>query len=213
VKRYAIAALSPAPIIAGCVRATLFAFVACSLCAFAFAQQVTPRPGFSGVYPGMPIADLPTSLKPTSNIGEREGFVGADFIQVQFAHDSVNQVTVMYYYVPPNATTPIVDRPISLADAWRIHGVPGADPEFALYMAYLQKIEGLIDTRHQIAYRIRFPKTEFNRNAPALFDPATRVERVVYAKDRVEFAFNHQPIASRELLDTLGQRYRAAVAR
>jgi len=195
----------------------LVAVMICWLCSDASAQQPqssapSARAAFDGLYAGMPVADLPASLKQTTNMGEREGFVGPDYIQVQTVGDTVTQLAVIYY-APATGTQPAIDRKLSLADAWRIHGPAGDVPEFALYMAYLQKIEGLIDARHLIAYRLRFPKTEFSRNAPALFDPATRVERVVYVKDRVELAFNYQPISSRELLETIAQRYRIAVAK
>jgi hypothetical protein len=176
----------------------------------AAAQQ--PRLGFKGLYPGMPAADLPAPLTATGNMGEREGFVGSDYIQVQFVGGTVTQIAVVYYS-EPIGSTPRLDRRVSLDDAWRIHGPRDGVPEFAFYIAYLQRIEGLIDTRNFMAYRLRFPKPEFSRTAPALFDPRTLVERVVYASDRVELALNHQPIPSRELLETIARHYRAAVAK
>ncbi len=170
------------------------------------------RPGFNGLYPGMRVAELPSTLTRTGNIGELEGFVGPDYIQAQFSGDAVTQIAVIYYSAS-SRSMPIVDRKLSLADAWRIHAVGEDVPEFALYMAYLQKVEGLIDARNLIAYKLKFPKEEFSRNAPALFHPQTRVERVVYVKDRVELAFNYQPIGSRELLKTIAERYREALAK
>lgn len=177
------------------------------------AAAVQPiRPGFKGLYPGMRTSDLPDSLARTTNIGEREGFVGADHVQVQTVGDTVTQIAVIYH-AAQSGFMPSVDRRLTLADAWRIHAVSDEVPEFALYIAYLQRIEGLIDARNLIAYRLKFPKPEFSRDAPALFHPETRVERVVYAKDRGELAFNYQPIGSRALLNTIAERYRDAVTR
>jgi hypothetical protein len=170
------------------------------------------RPAFKGLYPGMRASDLPDSLTRTTNIGEREGFMGADRVQVQTVGDTVTQIAVIYYG-PQSGSMPSVDRKLALADAWRIHAVGNEVPEFALYIAYLQRIEGLIDARNLIAYRLKFPKPEFSRDAPALFHPETRVERVVYVKDRGELAFNYQPIGSRALLGTIAERYRDALAK
>lgn len=167
------------------------------------------RPGFKGLYPGMRAADLPASLTMT-RIGEREGYLGDDYVQVHVGSDTVTQIVVVYS-ASPSGSTPRIDRKLSLADAWRIHAVSKEVPPFGLYVAYLQRVEGLIDTKHWIAYKLTFPKPEFNRDAPALFDPGTRVEQVIYALDRVELAFNHQPIASRALLQRIAEAYRSAV--
>ena len=160
----------------------------------------------------MRASELPGSLSKTPNIGEREGFVGPDYIQAQIDGDTVTQIAIIYYSAPTKSL-PGIDRKLSLEDAWRIHAVGEDVPEFALYMAFLQKVEGLIDARNLIAYKMKFPKQEFSRNAPALFHPETRVERVTYVKDRGELAFNYQPISSRELLGTIAEQYRAALAK
>ncbi len=170
------------------------------------------RPGFKGLHPGMRASELPGTLTATANIGEREGFVGTDYIQAQVVGDTVTQIAVVYY-AAPSGSMPRLDRKLTLADAWRIHAVRDEVPEFALYLAYLQRIEGLIDSRDLIAYKLNFPKPEFSRHAPALFHPETRVERVMYVKDRGELAFNYQPIGSRELLKTIAEQYRAALAK
>jgi len=177
------------------------------------AAPVQPtRAAFKGLYPGMRATELPDSLTRTGNIGEREGFIGADRVQVQIVSDIVTQVAVIYS-AALSGSMPSVDRKLALADAWRIHAVSDEVPEFALYIAYLQRIEGLIDSRNLIAYKLKFPKPEFNRETPALFHPDTRVERVIYVKDRGELAFNYQPIGSRALLTTIAERYREALAK
>jgi hypothetical protein len=53
------------------------------------------RPGFKGLYPGMRVSELPSTLTSTISIGEREGFIGPDYIQVQFVGDTVKQIAVI----------------------------------------------------------------------------------------------------------------------
>jgi hypothetical protein len=130
-------------------RARVVVAAGCVLC-FSVAAQPA-RPGFKGLYPGMRASELPGTLTRTTNMGEREGFVGPDYIQAQIVGDTVTQIAVIYY-AAPSGSMPIVDRKLSLADAWRIHAVGEDVPAFALYMAYLQKVEGLIDSRNLIAY-------------------------------------------------------------
>jgi hypothetical protein len=178
-------------------------------CATAAAQT---RPDFKGLYLGMPASELPSSLTPTGGIGQLAGFIGEDYVEAFVWYGVLSQLSIVYS-APALGSRPKIDRRVTLQDAWRMHS-PGRDaPEFGLYMTHLYLVDGLIDSRNQIIYRLQFANRMWSRDAPPLFDPQTRVERVVFFKDRPDFASNYQPIASTALLKLIGERYRATFAR
>jgi hypothetical protein len=175
-------------------------------------QGTQRRPEFMGLFPGMPASELPTSLTRTGNIGEFAGFIGPDYIEARVWGGTLIELSIVYY-AQPLGPRPMIDRSLSLQEAWRLHSPSEDVPEFGLYMTHLYKVDGLIDARNLIVYRLRFPQHSFSRTSPPLFDPGTRVERVMYIKDRPDISSNYQPIPSVALLNLIAERYREAFLR
>jgi hypothetical protein len=184
----------------------------CAASAVAQPASDRPRPHFRGLYPGMPASELPSSLRRTGDIGQLAGFIGEDFVEAFVWYDVLSQLSIVYV-APASGTRPKIDRKLTLQDAWRLHSVGSDVPEFGLYMTHLYLVDGLIDARNLIVYRLQFANRMWTRDAPPLFDPQTRVERVVLFKDRSDLASNYQPIASSALLKVIGERYRDTFSR
>ena len=167
---------------------------------------------FKGLYLGMPGKDLPSSLKPTGGPGQFAGFVGEDFFEALVWKGTLDQLAIVYVAEAQDGR-PRIDRRLSLQDAWRLHSIGDSVPEFGLYLTHLYLVDGIIDSRNLIVYRLRFPHRRYTRDAPPLFDAQTRVERVVYFRDRVDLASNLQPINSVALVKLINERYRDAFTR
>jgi len=170
------------------------------------------RPEFKGLHPGMPATDLPASFKRTGDIGTLAGFMGEDYVEAFIWEKTLSQLSIVYY-APAVGPRPAIDRRMTLQEAWRLHSAGTGVPDFGLYLTHLYLVDGLIDTRNLIVYRLQFPTRKFLRDAPPLFDPQTRVERVVYFLDRPDFASNYQPISSKALLKQIADRYADTFAR
>lgn len=175
-------------------------------------QTGRSRPEFRGLYPGMPAKELPSALQATGGIGQFAGFLGEDFLEAFVWWGALNQLS-MVYIAQPLSWRPKLDRRMTLAEAWRLHSVGDDVPEFGFWLTHLYLIDGLIDARNLIAYKLLFPHRNYQRDAPPLFDPATRVERVIYYKDRPDLSSNYQPINSKPLLKQIDARYRDAFVR
>lgn len=170
------------------------------------------RPEFKGLYMGMPASELPSSLQKTGGIGQYAGFVGEDYIEAFVWYGVLSQLSIVYQ-APALDQRPKIDRRLTLSEAWRLHSAGDGVPEFGLYLTHLYLVDGVIDARSLIVYRLQFPHRRYGREDPPLFDPQTRVERVVYFKDRPDLSSNYQPIGSKALLKLLSDRYRDAFVR
>ena len=170
------------------------------------------RPEFKGLYMGMPASELPASLQKTGGIGQYAGFVGDDYVEAFVWYGVLSQLSIVYH-APALDQRPRIDRRLTLEEAWRLHSAGDGVPEFGFWLTHLYLVDGLIDARSLIAYRLQFPHRRYGRDDPPLFDPQTRVERVIYYKDRPDLASNYQPIDSKPLLKLIGERYHDAFVR
>jgi hypothetical protein len=170
------------------------------------------RPEFRGLYMGMPASEVPGSLQKNGDIGVVAGFLGDDYVEALVWAGSLNQLSIIYS-APALGIRPKIERSLTLQEAWRLHSAGNEVPTFGLFLTHLYLIDGIIDTRNLIVYRLRFPHRRYGRDDPPLFDPATRVERVIYFKDRPDFASNYQPIGSTALQKLIAERYRDAFVR